>query len=121
MPKTRTRLLFVCSGNRDRSPTAEALFHDSPEYEARSAGTLLCATRKVTQQMLDWADVVFVMSEREAGHVSYLKWELQSQRKADPRSQNFGSVLSKRSGSGKPSAGALSSFCESLAGDLNFA
>ena len=24
--------------------------------------------------MLDWADVVFVMSEREAGHVSYLKW-----------------------------------------------
>ena len=69
----KTRLLFICSGNRDRSPTAEALFHDSAEYEARSAGTHLSATQKVTQEMLDWADMIFVMSESEDGHVTYLK------------------------------------------------
>jgi len=41
MPKTR--LLFICTGSRDRSPTAEDLLRYSKDYEAKSAGTLCSA------------------------------------------------------------------------------
>jgi predicted protein tyrosine phosphatase len=54
----KTKLLFVCTGNRDRSPTAEELFRISSEYEARSAGTGAFAVQKVTQELIDWADKI---------------------------------------------------------------
>lgn len=34
----KTKLLFLCSANMDRSPAAEALFEGSTEFEAKSAG-----------------------------------------------------------------------------------
>ncbi len=71
MPKTK--LLFVCTGNRDRSPTAEDLFHDSEHYEAKSAGTSAFAVQKVTQELIDWADKIFVMCELEDRHLTYLE------------------------------------------------
>ena len=56
-----TNVLFVCSGNRDRSPTAEQLFQDVPGWDVKSAGTWPDAETKVTKEMLDWADRIFVM------------------------------------------------------------
>ncbi|HET7206664.1 MAG TPA: phosphotyrosine protein phosphatase, partial [Terriglobales bacterium] len=41
-------MLFICSGNRDRSPTAEDLFRDSNDYEAKSAGTHPLAVQRIT-------------------------------------------------------------------------
>lgn len=67
------RLLFICSGNISRSPTAESLMQSSRIYEARSAGLDLMAPRTVDSELLDWADLIFVMSEREEGHASYLR------------------------------------------------
>jgi predicted protein tyrosine phosphatase len=69
----KTKLLFVCTGNRDRSPTAEDLFRNSEPYEARSAGTSVFAVRRVTQELIDWADKIFVMSELEDGHLTFLE------------------------------------------------
>jgi predicted protein tyrosine phosphatase len=69
----KTKLLFVCTGNRDRSPTAEELFRISSEYEARSAGTGTFAVQKVTQELIDWADKIFVMSEIEDRHLTFLE------------------------------------------------
>lgn len=69
----KKKLLFICSGNLDRSPTAEKLFRNSEIYEAKSAGTHPDAIIKVSQNLIDWADVVFVMSEREDGHLTFLK------------------------------------------------
>ena len=69
----KTKLLFVCTGNRDRSPTAEDLFRNSKEYEARSAGTSAFAARRVTQKLIDWADKIFVMSELDDGHLTFLQ------------------------------------------------
>lgn len=69
----KTKLLFVCTGNRDRSPTAEDLFRNSKEYEARSAGTSAFAVRRVTQELIDWADQIFVMSELDDGHLTFLE------------------------------------------------
>ncbi len=63
---TKTKLLFVCSRNQWRSPTAEALFRDHPRYETRSAGTENGARIKVTAGHLGWADLVFCMERKHA-------------------------------------------------------
>lgn len=62
----KTRLLFICSRNRWRSPTAEALFKNHPRYEARSAGTSESARIKVTACHLHWADSIFCMERKHA-------------------------------------------------------
>ena len=58
-----TKLLFLCSRNEIRSLTAERLFDGSPNYQARSAGTQPQARVKVTEGLLGWADLVFVMEK----------------------------------------------------------
>lgn len=57
-------LLFVCSKNQWRSPTAQLLFRNHPVHDARSAGTSGQARIRLNQKMLDWADVVFVMERK---------------------------------------------------------
>ena len=54
-------LLFICSKNQWRSPTAELLFKNHPVHNTRSAGTSNKAHVRVNQKTIDWADVVFVM------------------------------------------------------------
>jgi predicted protein tyrosine phosphatase len=68
-----TRLLFVCTANSERSPTAEELFLTSRRYVAASAGIHRAAARVITQQLVDWADVIFVMSEAEDAHATILE------------------------------------------------
>jgi predicted protein tyrosine phosphatase len=65
-----SNLLFICSKNQWRSPTAELLFKNHPEHFARSAGTSSKARIRVNQKLLDWADMVFVM---ETKHRDLLK------------------------------------------------
>ena len=60
------KLLFICSQNQWRSPTAERLFDDHPHYEARSAGTEPGARVRVTAGHLGWADLILVMERRHA-------------------------------------------------------
>ena len=60
----RYRILFVCAMNKQRSVTAENLYRNDPRLEVRSAGVRSDATRRVNEQDLRWADVVFAM-ERE--------------------------------------------------------
>ncbi len=60
------QLLFICSQNRWRSPTAEHFFDGHPTAVARSAGTEAGARVRVTAGHLGWADVVFVMEKRHA-------------------------------------------------------
>jgi predicted protein tyrosine phosphatase len=62
----REQLLFVCSRNQWRSPTAAALFDDSEGYTARSAGTSASARIKITPGLINWADRIFVMEKRHA-------------------------------------------------------
>lgn len=53
--------LFVCSRNRLRSPTAEAMFGDLPDTETVSAGTSPDADNVLTGELVEWADTIFVM------------------------------------------------------------
>ena len=69
----KEKILFVCTANLDRSPTAEALYQDDPRYEVRSAGTAAFATTPLTRDLLLWADRVFVMCEREDKHHTSIK------------------------------------------------
>lgn len=59
-----SNLLFICSKNQWRSPTAEALFKNNPNHHARSAGTSEKARIRVNEKLLLWADVLFVMQRR---------------------------------------------------------
>jgi predicted protein tyrosine phosphatase len=64
------KLLFICSRNQWRSPTAAALFEGRPDVEARSAGTEPGARIRVTEGLLGWADRIFVMERK---HAAYLR------------------------------------------------
>ncbi len=55
------RLLFVCSQNKLRSPTAEAIFADHPGIEVDSAGLNNDAEVPLSEDQLQWADVILVM------------------------------------------------------------
>src|SRR5215213_7475778 len=59
------RVLFLCRHNRMRSPTAERMFSKRGDLEVRSAGTEADALARVNVQMLDWADVIFIMDEQQ--------------------------------------------------------
>jgi predicted protein tyrosine phosphatase len=58
------KLLFVCSRNRWRSPTAEKIFHGIEGIQSGSAGTETGARIKVTAGHIGWADIVFVMEKK---------------------------------------------------------
>jgi len=57
-------ILFVCSRNKWRSRTAEKIFKDHGHYNVKSAGTESSAQVRVTEQLLKWADKIFVMEEK---------------------------------------------------------
>jgi predicted protein tyrosine phosphatase len=57
------RLLFVCSRNRLRSPTAAAVFSSYPGVEALSAGTSPDAENPISAELIEWADVVLAMEK----------------------------------------------------------
>lgn len=64
------RVLFVCSQNRLRSPTAEQVFSGRPGFEVASAGLNPEAETPVSADLLEWADVVFVMERAHRNKLS---------------------------------------------------
>jgi predicted protein tyrosine phosphatase len=68
MRAKRERILFVCTANIDRSPTAESLYAGDPRYEVLSAGTAPFAVVPLSPRIVEWADRIFVMSERDDHH-----------------------------------------------------
>ncbi len=64
------RILFICSQNKLRSPTAEQIFAQEPGLEVLSAGTNHDAVNPVTPELIEWADKIFVM---EATHRTKLQ------------------------------------------------
>ena len=61
--RARLNVLFVCSRNRWRSPTAEQVWRRHPRVNARSAGTSAGARHPVSAADLAWAHVVVVMED----------------------------------------------------------
>ena len=63
----RLNLLFLCSRNQWRSPTAERLWRKTPGLSTRSAGLSKSARRRVTEADVIWADAILVMEETHSG------------------------------------------------------
>jgi len=63
-------LLFVCSENRLRSPTAEAVFSQYHGVNAIGAGTNSDAETLVSGDLIEWADVVFVMEKSHRNKIT---------------------------------------------------
>ena len=57
------RVLFICSQNRLRSPTAEQIFATHPGIECASAGTNHDADNPLTPELVEWAEIIFVMEK----------------------------------------------------------
>jgi predicted protein tyrosine phosphatase len=64
------RILFVCSENRLRSPTAAAVFSEYEGVEAISAGTNADCETPVSGDLIEWADVVLVMENSHRNKVA---------------------------------------------------
>ena len=62
-------VLFVCSQNRLRSPTAEQVFADHPAIEVASAGTNSDAQNPLSSELVRWADLIFVMEKSHRNKV----------------------------------------------------
>ena len=63
-------VLFLCSRNRLRSPTAEQVFADWPGIEVASAGLAADADHPLGAELLAWADTVFVMERAHRARLS---------------------------------------------------
>ena len=55
------KILFICSQNKLRSPTAEQVFSETPGLEVLSAGTNNDAVTPLSSELIEWADKIFVM------------------------------------------------------------
>lgn len=64
------RLLFICSQNRLRSPTAEQVFADRPGIETASAGTNRGADTPLSAELVEWAEVIFAMEKQHQRKLS---------------------------------------------------
>lgn len=57
------KFLFICSRNQWRSKTAEDIFKGKQGINVRSAGTSSSARIKVSEKLILWADLIFVMEK----------------------------------------------------------
>lgn len=63
-------MLFICSQNKLRSPTAENIFSRLDGFKVLSAGLNHDAEIAVTPELIEWSDYIFVM---ETNHRNKLK------------------------------------------------
>ncbi len=75
MTKRVKRILFVCTANMDRSPTAEGLLKGRDGFQVLSAGTWIHAQRRISKGLIEWADMIFVMEEQHKEAILALKPE----------------------------------------------
>ncbi|XPV67723.1 MAG: low molecular weight protein tyrosine phosphatase family protein [Halarcobacter sp.] len=69
-------ILFICSRNQWRSPTAEKIYSKDDRVNVRSAGTSPSARKIVNAKDIQWAELIFVM---EYKHKERLKSDFSRQ------------------------------------------
>ncbi len=65
----RPNILVVCGRNKKRSRTAEFIFKNDPRFSIRSAGLSPKSDRKISENDLNWADLVFVMESDQIAKI----------------------------------------------------
>ncbi|PZO44116.1 MAG: phosphotyrosine protein phosphatase [Pseudanabaena frigida] len=64
------KLLFICSRNKLRSPTAEAVFREYSGLDVDSAGLDRDAEIPLNSEAIMWADIIFVMEKTHRSKLS---------------------------------------------------
>lgn len=64
------KVLFICSQNRLRSPTAEAVFAEYDGLEVDSAGLDREAVIPLSSEAIAWAEIIFVMEQSHRRRLS---------------------------------------------------
>lgn len=67
--KEKLNILFICSRNQWRSPTAEKVWGNHSQLNVRSAGTSPRARKTVGQKDIQWADIILVMEKKHKTRV----------------------------------------------------
>ncbi|HHT00818.1 MAG TPA: phosphotyrosine protein phosphatase [Thiomicrospira sp.] len=69
-------ILFVCSRNQWRSPTAEKVWRNHPAINVRSAGTSPHAKRTLKVNDIRWADKLLVMEQKHKNRIvaNFTNW-----------------------------------------------
>ncbi|MDA1178434.1 MAG: protein tyrosine phosphatase [Planctomycetota bacterium] len=65
----RINLLFVCSRNKWRNPTAERMYRNDARFVVRSCGLSDRSPRQLRETDLTWADVVFAMETKHRARI----------------------------------------------------
>lgn len=65
MPLEKTNVLFVCTMNSNRSPSARFLYESNTDYNVRSRGT----QSDLTVENLHWADLIITMEEEHRASI----------------------------------------------------
>ncbi|MCE9518442.1 MAG: phosphotyrosine protein phosphatase [Verrucomicrobia bacterium] len=66
----KKHILFLCSQNKLRSPTAEAIFADHPAIEVDSAGLNNDAEIPLSEEQIEWADLIIVMEKAHCNRLN---------------------------------------------------
>ncbi len=69
---TRPNILVVCGRNKKRSRTAEHIFKNDDRFSIRSAGISPKSDRKISENDLNWAELVFVMETDQRAKIQEL-------------------------------------------------
>ncbi|GAA5484632.1 low molecular weight protein tyrosine phosphatase family protein [Haloferula sargassicola] len=64
------RILFLCSQNKLRSPTAEAIYAERAGIEVDSAGLNHDAEVPISPEQLAWADLIVVMEKEHRSRLT---------------------------------------------------
>ena len=68
----KPHILFVCGKNKWRSPTAERIYKDDNRIEVRSAGMSGKSKHTISNDDIEWADLILVMENRYKSWISGL-------------------------------------------------
>ncbi|TWT84694.1 Low molecular weight phosphotyrosine protein phosphatase [Planctomycetes bacterium CA13] len=60
----RPNIIFVCSKNQWRSPSAEAIYRNDDRVSVRSRGTVRSAVQTLRSSDIAWADAILVMEDK---------------------------------------------------------
>jgi predicted protein tyrosine phosphatase len=85
--KNKIRLLFVCTSNILRSPTAENIYKNDIRFEVLSCGTDKDARVIICKPLIQWADFIICMEKEHEDMVNATAgkyWDYQT-----PRLKNY--------------------------------
>lgn len=70
--ENRPNILVVCGKNKKRSRTAEFIFKNDSRFNIRSVGVSPNSIRKITENDLNWSDLVLVMENEHKSKIKEL-------------------------------------------------